>query len=432
MLIVVVGFLYVWILVDWRRGVLALAVVLPFAGVPVFVTGSEYALVGRDVAIGLPLYASLLVAAIVGLEHLRLRRSWFVPIVLSFATLVALNIFLAPSLLIGLVGAKVWLFYIPMMGVGYRYLRSTGDALWLLKLTALLAIVPATLGIVEWIVASHTGDLGPFSRLYGSLTDKVNGQSVLTNEVRFTRIPSTFTSVSQYVSFCYVALTAALALALVQRSARWLTVAGLIGTAALTSGARGAFLIAPLLILLGVLFSGFRVRRALVAIVVTAAIVGGLIFHGADPQAYRSELSAVAAVDGSHALGEFRHSWRSLYGDGTGSHTNAALRYGNGDVGDTVENWYARAGTELGVVGLALAIALLACVGLAAWRSYRRLTGVAKEIGGPIMALVLLTALISFKGPILDVDPFNVYFWLFVGFLARLPSLTTCPERETP
>jgi uncharacterized membrane protein YhaH (DUF805 family) len=130
----------------------------------------------------------------------------------------------------------------------------------------------------------------------------------------------------------------------------------------------------------------------------------------------------VAAVDGAHAVAEFANSLHKVVGDGTGSHTNAALRYGGGAVDQMVENWYARAGAELGVTGLMFAIALLASAAAAARRAGKRLHGVSKEIGGPIVALVLMTVLISFKGSILDVDPFNVYFWLLVGILLRLGS----------
>jgi hypothetical protein len=428
---VLLGLGYVWILLDWRRGVVALAVVLPFAGVPAFLSGSQYALIARDVAITVPMYSSLLFAAVLGRECLSSQRTWLVSAISLFALVVALHVLVAPSLLVGLIGAKVWLFYIPMIAVGYLYVRSTPDALRLLKITALLAVVPAALGIIEWVIASRTGDLGPFGRLYGSLRDNVSGQYVMTSEVRFSRIPSTFTSVSQYASFCYVALTAALAVALVERSARWLTVVAIIGTATLTSGARAALLIAPLLTLLGVLWSGFRVGRVVLALLLSATMIGALVFYGADVRAYRHELSVVAAVDSAHATGEFERSLEEdVFGDGTGSHTNAALRYGRGDLGQMVENWYARAGAELGVPGLALAIVLLVSVAAAARTACRRSRGVSKEIGGPIVGLAVLTAVISFKSSILDIDPFNVYFWLLVGVLLKLGSIAAREHRE--
>jgi hypothetical protein len=423
-LAVALGLVYVWILLNWRRGVAALVVVLPFAGVPAFLSGSQYALIARDVAITVPIYSSLLFAAVLGRERLGLKRTWLASVISLFALVVALQVLVAPSALVGLIGAKIWLFYIPMIGVGFLYVRSTADALQLLKITTLLAVVPAALGIVEWAIASRTGTLGPFSRLYGSLRDSVSGQSVMTSEVRFSRIPSTFTSVSQYASFSYVALTTGLAVALVERTTRWLVVVAIIGLAALTSGARAAFLIVPLLTLLGILLSGFRVRRMVLALLVSGTMIGALVVHGASIREYRHELSVVAAVDSAHSVREFERSLeKDVFGDGTGSHANAALRYGGGDVGQMVENWYARAGAELGVPGLALAVVLLISVAVAARGACRRLTGAPKEIGGPIAALAVMTALISFKSSILDIDPFNVYFWLFVGVLLKLATI---------
>jgi hypothetical protein len=430
-LIVLVGAVYAWVLVDWRRGVLALLVVLPFAGVPAFLVGSRYALIARDIAIGIPLYGAFLAAMVLKRERFTFTRTRLAFVALLFALVVAVSVFLAPSPSIGLVGAKVWLFYIPMVAIGYQYVQTTDDALRVLKITAALAVIPSALGIVEWFVMSRTGTLGPFSRMYGSLTDKVNGQYVRTSEIRFSRIPSTFTSVSQYVSFCYVGLTAALAVALVRRSARWIAVVGVVGLAAMTSGARAALLSAPLLIWLGVLWSGFRLSRAALVVLTTGAIVGGLAATGADLHAYRHELSSVAAVDGTHAVDEFSHSLHKIVGDGTGSHTNAALRYGSGDVDQMVENWYARAGAELGVVGLALAAGLLLSAMSVVRNACRQLSSVSREIGGPILALAFITLLISFKGSILDIDPFNVYFWMLVGLAMKLPELLSAERDES-
>jgi hypothetical protein len=37
-----------------------------------------------------------------------------------------------------------------------------------------------------------------------------------------------------------------------------------------------------------------------------------------------------------------------------------------------------------------------------------------------VAALLLLTVVSLFKGPYIDLDPLNVYFWLFAGMLLGL------------
>ncbi len=50
-----------------------------------------------------------------------------------------------------------------------------------------------------------------------------------------------------------------------------------------------------------------------------------------------------------------------------------------------------------------------------------------RPCAAPLLAFFIAVALISFKGWLIDLDPLNVYFWVFAGALARLPSLDARP-----
>ena len=41
-----------------------------------------------------------------------------------------------------------------------------------------------------------------------------------------------------------------------------------------------------------------------------------------------------------------------------------------------------------------------------------------RRLAAPIVALLLLTMVSLFKGPYIDLDPLNVYFWLLIGMTA--------------
>jgi hypothetical protein len=107
-----------------------------------------------------------------------------------------------------------------------------------------------------------------------------------------------------------------------------------------------------------------------------------------------------------------------VLGHGTGWDTNAALRYGGVEDGRYIENWYAKAGLELGIAGLvAIAVALSAML----WslvRALVRADAASRALAGPIVALLVWVAVGLFKGPYVDLDPLNVYFWLLAGVAA--------------
>ena len=93
--------------------------------------------------------------------------------VVLLAGLVIVEIFnpLLDSLLVGLVGAKVWLFYIPMAFLGYHLVRNRSDLDRLLKFMCLMAIIPAVVGIAE-AVLYYTGHSSFVYSLYGSAASR--------------------------------------------------------------------------------------------------------------------------------------------------------------------------------------------------------------------------------------------------------------------
>jgi O-antigen ligase len=107
-------------------------------------------------------------------------------------------------------------------------------------------------------------------------------------------------------------------------------------------------------------------------------------------------------------------------GHGTGWDTNSALRYGDATERRFVENWYAKATLELGVVGVISIIVAFAALGARLAVPLRRCDARARPLAAGVFALLAITAVSLFKGPYIDLDPLNVYFWLFAGMLLGL------------
>ena len=79
---------------------------------------------------------------------------------------------------------------------------------------------------------------------------------------------------------------------------------------------------------------------------------------------------------------------------------------------------------ELGLPGLAGAAALMGWLLVGGYRSHRRIADPGlRQVSAALLAFVLWTLVYLTKGAEIDLDPINVYFWLFAGILLRLPLL---------
>ena len=415
----------------WRAGAIVLLCALPFAGVPAFLAG-EAGLAARDVFIVAPLY----VAFAVELTRSRERALPEIDVALIalalFAVLAALQTMRSPNVLSGAIGLRVWLAYVPMLAVGYCFARTTGNFETMLKITAALGLVPAALACAECAYAVARGDFGPFEGLYGAwqLTETQRFVVFTTGDghLRIPRVPSTFTGVTQYFGFSLVAFAAALGMAY-RRGGAWTLCALALAAGALASGARAAYVAVPAITLLSFALSGRMQSRPHAFVVAGAAYMLFALIIGSAVAGVAQELPAHAMVSLRTAAGELRSSF-TIIGHGTGWDTNAALRYGGVDEQRYVENWYAKAMLELGVAGLMCIMVAFGAMGIALFRRLRTLDAHAKRLAAPVVALLAVVAALLFKGPYIDLDPLNVYFWLLLGALFGLSEARPDAEVE--
>jgi hypothetical protein len=110
---------------------------------------------------------------------------------------------------------------------------------------------------------------------------------------------------------------------------------------------------------------------------------------------------------------------------GTGTDTGAA-RYALGDPNALVgiENFYAKAAYELGVPGLLVVAGLFTAIIIAGVRARAGMKSpVLRCWASTLVTFFVVILLNSFKGWLVDLDPVNVYFWVFCGMLLKLPIL---------
>jgi O-Antigen ligase len=429
----------------WRWALYALLVYLPVSGVAVLAaypgrTERAAAILGKDFVFVIPAYVLFL-----GYFLVRRKPFWFkgAPLVLFglLALIVVIQAFNPdlPNHLVGLIGIKVWLFYIPLFFLGYHLVQNRDQLFRVLGLMSLVAIVPAVIGLVE-VVLYYTGHAQTVYNAYGDAASSATQgftTFALAHGCTIRRVPSTFSFFYQYYLFGAAMVAVSFAWWRGSRPAgKQLPAAGavflLIFLAAMFAGVRLAFLVIPLLVAAIIVLAIRSKNRlpwaGLAAGVASFAILGGTAagvcgFAAHFSSATQSEAPDVTVRSVSEAV---HKTWLGL---GAGSDSTAA-RYAfpnvelKTSVGAVQESWYVKAYLELGVFGLAIVLALLATIVYRAARVHLRIRDPRlKIVSAAILALMGWVLVYSLKAQYFDLDPINIYFWLFAGILMGLPRL---------
>jgi hypothetical protein len=434
----------------WRWPIYGLLVYLPVSGVAVLAAypgriDRAVAILAKDFVFVIPAYVLF-----AGYCLLHRKRFWFkgAPLVLFglLALIVVVQAFNPdlPNHLVGLIGIKVWLFYIPLFFLGYWLVENRAHLFRLLGLMSLVALVPAVIALVE-VVLYYAGHSQTVYDVYGDAASAATQgftTFMLAHGCTLRRVPSTFSFFYQYYLFGAAMVAVSFAWWRGSRPAGKQLWGGgvvfvVIFVAALFSGVRLGFLAIPLLvaaiIVLAIRSSNRLSWAALAAGVACFAIVGGTAAGICGLAAHLGAATTTESKDlGPKTFSEAVHkTWLGL---GAGSDSTAA-RYAFPNVelqtavGNVKESWYVKAYLELGVFGLAAALALLGTIMYRAGRIHFRLRDPRlKMVSAAILALMAWVLLYSLKAQYFDLDPINIYFWLFAGILMGLPRLD---RRET-
>src|SRR5262249_9592380 len=104
-----------------------------------------------------------------------------------------------------------------------------------------------------------------------------------------------------------------------------------------------------------------------------------------------------------------------------------------------IENYYAKAVYELGLPGLFVVAGFFVAIIIVSFNVHR--TARFREVrcwASAFAAFFVVMSLNSFKGWLVDLDPVNVYYWVFCGLLLKLPALQAgvlrvrAPQRPVP
>ncbi|MDP9073727.1 MAG: hypothetical protein M3N98_06025 [Actinomycetota bacterium] len=445
LLILLAGLALLIAVMQFRRGVAGLETVMvtmPFIGLLSIAVypRSFLGLAGRDILLVMPLLAYVCLRRLEDRTPLPSSFPW--RWLFAFVAIVVAQVFNPDGgpILIRLIGAKTWLFYIPLMLCAYDYCSSRQRVHRLVKLVCLAGIPSIVIGLWEAFEIKSGHALQVYA-YYGNAASAVS-QSFAQLQVSgggvIRRVPSTFTFGAQYYLFTLVMLTSSTVwLRLSAHRRERMFAAGLtllVCLAAVTSGVREALFGVPAFFLFDFLFSGRRHVAALVKLVGSSVtgVVALAAVAGSTAVALIAHLGSSAIIEYNIVLVQgFSGAFRmTLFGLGVGVDTNAA-RYAlpNHSAAQTFfaqgfESWYVKTQLELGVIGLVIMACFLAAV-VSRLRLVVRATSdpALASAGAALLALVVSILVQNLKGQYLDLDPMSLFFWVAIGVILRLPTL---------
>jgi hypothetical protein len=444
---------------NWRTGLYLFILWLLFEDLARKYMGNNTILFfGKDVLAAITIFS---------LFRSKQRREvpWFKPpflasliIFFAFAVIQVFNTE-SPSVVYGLLGLKLYFYYVPMMYVGYALLRTNQDLEWFLVYNIVPALLIAVGGIAQSVVG--LGFLNP-TQLAPELQElgNLSRESPLTHQRLFAPT-SVFVSTGRFASYIILAaiilLGAQAYLLLTRRRRAWWALLGVSITfvAALQSGSRGSVIYTGMSVLVlsgGFLWGapwrwgqGHRLAKAFrrAALVCAAGLflmaqffpdkIGAswaFFSETLSPASSASELQHRGVDYPMQGLQVALQSDRLWSGGGTGTASlgaqYVAQLLGQPPLNAWVENGWGVLILEMGVLGLILWIIWTATLLVAGWKVVKQLR---ETIYFPVALsifwyLFLLLAPFTYMG----MAPYqnyvlNAYCWVLVGILFRLPYL---------
>jgi uncharacterized membrane protein YeaQ/YmgE (transglycosylase-associated protein family) len=455
---VVGGAIVIGILNNWRNGVYFFLSWLLFEDFARKFLGNNMAIYFAKDFLALVVYISFL-AALRRKEVVSFRPPFLGP-VLIFVWFGVLQIFnpASTSIWYGLMGFKIFFYYVPMVFLGYALINSEVQLRRFFTVNLVLALIIISLGIAQSVLgpsflnpAHPAEDIRLSSSLYR--VSEAGGLAYRPNSV--------FVSAGRYTNFIIVAWLLVLGfsgyLLLRQKRGRALAFIAIAVTAtgAFLSASRGSFMYAMINALAtSVAFmwgapwrqgEALRVLRTIQRAALGIGLGMALLFY-AYPDALLTRLAIYEqTLMPNSPTSELRHrSWdypvqnflgafnydRWPYGYGIGTSglggQYVARIFNAKPLGVGVESGYGALVVEMGIGGLLLWIVMSIAITVSAWKVVKKLKG------SPLFPLAFVifwyALFLLFPATFGGMQPYedfllNAYLWLLLGVLFRLPTL---------
>ncbi|MCC7186317.1 MAG: hypothetical protein IT185_08765 [Acidobacteria bacterium] len=334
-----------------------------------------------------------------------------------------------PVSLLGIaVALKQRLYYIPLMFVGYHYMRGEADLVRLLRAIAWSAIPVCLFGIYLFFGGPYAlKEIGAeYSHVFYSTTGATSGQS-------FYRVPGTFNSPGQFGGYLYMVAVYMVAFLLVKglspKDRRMiLLVLVLLLPTMLVTGSRTPLLLFLVLSGLVAVLSKQLPRFGVAGAVGYFVMIIALDYFGggvADRMQSTFSQDNVSRFTGTF----FGQLWFSQLladpvGGGLGVATIGARHFSPPGTVRLVESYIGIIVTEMGMLGLMGFLALAVPMGAYLVRSRPWMKNSPAQpiwVAGFLQLMFIL--LLTMNGNTIDSIPGNLYFWFFFGVMVKMVDL---------
>jgi hypothetical protein len=326
------------------------------------------------------------------------------------------------------VAIKQRLYYIPLMFVGYHYMRGDADLVRLLRAIAWSAIPVCLFGIYLFFGGPFAlKDMGAeYSHEFYSTTGATSGLS-------FYRVPGTFNSPGQFGAYLYTIAVYMVGFLLVKgvspRDRRMILIAlALLLPTMLVTGSRTPLLLFFVLSGLTAILSRQLSRFGMAGAVGYFVVIVALDYFGGG---VADRMESIFTVENLNRFTStfFGQLWLSQLladpvGGGLGIATVGARHFSPPGSVRLVESYIGILVTEMGILGLIGFAALAVPIGAYLLRSRPWMRASAANpiwVAGFLQLIFLL--LLTMNGTALDAIPINLYFWFFLGVLVKMVDL---------
>lgn len=341
-------------------------------------------------------------------------------------------------LLLGILGLKVLLGYIPLIVCAYYLLRNMQDFLFLTRLHVVLALVCCGLAFIQYIFLTTgrcTGTIGEGADLFKtSLRARclVGGSLLYSPEQGLIRLPGTFVAPWQWGWFLISNAFFTFASAFNDPSFIW-RIASLGSMAsifimAVLSGQRIALGLVPVAFVFLLFLTGQIANlKRFIPIGVGLAIILG-IATAINPEILQERVDSFsgrwnASPPQQFIAAQFQVAWKAqegFLGNGLARATNAARVLGKTIL---LETYYPKILYEIGPFGMLAFLVFVTTLTVVTFKAYRSIKNQSlRSYGASLWVFILLISYNTYYYP-LDVEPVAIYYWFFAGVILKLPEL---------
>jgi uncharacterized membrane protein len=339
----------------------------------------------------------------------------------------------------GILGLKVFLGYIPLIGCAYYLIRNYKDFLLLSRIQVVIILTCCTLGIIQYLLLRVGICEGTRNAVGGDLFRAslearcyFGGSLLYSPSQNMIRLPGTFVAPWQWAWFLISSTFFAFAAGFTDPKWIWRILGlGALATVlinAVISGQRVAFALVPLFFVILLFITGEirNFKRFIPMVLGLALILGIAIVNNPDVLQQRTDSfvdRVAAAPPEDFIIQQFEENWRNVMspiGSGLGRATNSARALGRTKL---VETYYAKVLWEVGIFGVLAFLGLVTTLTINAFKAYRSIKNPnLRSYAASLWLFILFISYNTYYYP-LDVDPVAVYYWFFAGVLFKLPFL---------